>query len=183
MTPRRDDVTLAMRPAAYARWSARWHNTHSDFMQPVFALTSIAGRLSSGQMKGVPNARDQRGDRGRRRDGRHRWRYHGQPAGLRGDAHRSNTSRRTWPPLACVSTVRRSQPLTTWAKHVRGLPVLRGSRRPAYTAGSEKARAPPRPLGRSTEPAWVADKASRRVVGRARRLWDYQVIIAGAVAS
>ena len=39
-------------------------STHSDFMQPVFALTSIAGRLSSGQMKGVPNARDQLGDRG-----------------------------------------------------------------------------------------------------------------------
>jgi hypothetical protein len=67
MTPCRDDVTLARRPAAYARWSARWHNrlpgskragsTHSDFIQPAFALTSIAGRLSSAQMKEVPMPR------------------------------------------------------------------------------------------------------------------------------
>jgi hypothetical protein len=60
MTPCCDDVTLARRPAAYARWSARWDyrlpgseagSTHSDFMQPVFALASIAGMLSSGQRK------------------------------------------------------------------------------------------------------------------------------------
>jgi hypothetical protein len=76
MTPCCDDVTLARRPAAYARWSARWDyrlpgseagSTHSDFMQPVFALASIAGMLSSGQRKEVPMPGNQRGDRGRPR--------------------------------------------------------------------------------------------------------------------
>jgi hypothetical protein len=36
-------------------------------MQPVFALASIAGMLSSGQRKEVPMPGNQRGDRGRPR--------------------------------------------------------------------------------------------------------------------
>ena len=56
-------LTLTMRSAMYAGGrlggaaccqDQSAGSTHGDFMQPVFALKSIAGRLSSGQMKGTP---------------------------------------------------------------------------------------------------------------------------------